>query len=134
MTRKLKFRLLFSTVVGLFLTIIALYFYMYQSHRNIASENAAFETSVSELLQRFINTTDSSTAIYANQTISIYGNVTALDLKQGIITLDDKLIALTTKVEIDKIKKDDLVKLKGRFIGYDELFEELRMDQCIVEE
>jgi len=134
MTRKLKFRLLLGSVFGLLLSIIALYFFLYQSHRDIASENVAFETSVSELSQRFINNPDSSIATYANQTISIYGNVTALDLKQNSITLDDKLIALLTKEEIKKVKNGDLVKVKGRFIGYDELFEELRMDQCIVEQ
>lgn len=132
MTR--KFKLLIGSVVGLLLSIITLYFYMYQSHRDIASENVAFETSVSELSQRFINNPDSSTVTYADQTISIYGNVTALDLKQNSITLDDKLIASLTKEEIEKLKNGDLVKLKGRFIGYDELFEELRMDQCIVED
>ena len=107
---------------------------MYQSHRDIASENAVFETSVSELSQSFINNPDFSTATYADQTISIFGNVTALDLKQNSITLDDKLIALLTKEEIKKVKNGDLIKVKGRFIGYDELFEELRMDQCIVEQ
>ena len=132
MTR--KFKLLLGSFVGLLLSIIALYFYIYKSHRDIASENVAFETSVSELSQRFINNPDSSTATYADQTVSIYGNVTALDLKQNSITLDDKLIALVAKEEIGKVKKGDLVKVKGRFIGYDELFEELRMDQCIVEE
>lgn len=132
MTR--KFKLLLGSVVGLLLSIIALYFYMYQSHRDIASENVAFTTSVSELSQRFINNPDSSTTIYADQTISIYGNVTALDLKQNSITLDYKLIALVTKEEIGKVKNGDLVKVKGRFIGYDELFGELRMDQCIVED
>ncbi|MCA1967299.1 MAG: hypothetical protein LDL23_11725 [Flavobacterium sp.] len=134
MTRKLKFRLLLGSVFGLLLSIIALYFFLYQSHRDIASENSAFETSVNELSQRFINNPDSSIATYANQTISIYGNVTALDLKQNSIILDDKLIALLTKEEIKKVKNGDLVKVKGRFIGYDELFEELRMDQCIVEQ
>ena len=65
MTRKLKFRLLLGSVIGLLLSIITLYFFMYQSHRDIASENAVFETSVSELSQRFINNPDSSTATYA---------------------------------------------------------------------
>lgn len=134
MTRKLKFRLLLGSVIGLLLSIITLYFFMYQSHRDIASENAVFETSVSELSQSFINNPDFSTATYADQTISIFGNVTALDLKQNSITLDDKLIALLTKEEIKKVKNGDLIKVKGRFIGYDELFEELRMDQCIVEQ
>ena len=39
----------------------------------------------------------------------------------------------TAKIE-DKAKMGELVKLKGRFIGYDELFNELRMDQCTIEE
>ena len=134
MTRKLKFRLLLGSVIGLLLSIITLYFFMYQSHLDIASENAVFETSVSELSQSFINNPDFSTATYADQTISIFGNVTALDLKQNSITLDDKLIALLTKEEIKKVKNGDLIKVKGIFIGYDELFEELRMDQCIVEQ
>jgi hypothetical protein len=132
MTR--KFKLIIGFVSGLLISIITVYFYMYQSHRDIASENVSFETSVSELSQHFINNPESSTTTYADQTISIYGNVTALDLKQNIITLDNKLIALVTREEIGKVKNGDLVKVKGRFIGYDELFDELRMDQCIVED
>ena len=134
MNRKLKFRLGLGVVLVMISAIIVLYFYVYQSHRDIDAEQAAFETSVSELSQRFINNPDSSTVTYADQTISIYGNVTALDLKQNTITLDNKLIATTSKEEINRAKTGELVKLKGRFIGYDELFNELRMDQCTIEE
>ena len=134
MNRKLKFRLGLGVVLVMISAIVVLYFYVYQSHRDIDAEQAAFETSVSELSQRFINNPDSSTVTYADQTISIYGNVTALDLKQNTITLDNKLIATTSKEEINRDKTGELVKLKGRFIGYDELFNELRMDQCTIEE
>ena len=134
MNRKLKFRLGLGVALVLLSAIVVLYFYVYQSHRDIDAEQATFETSVSELSQRFINNPDSSTVTYADQTISIYGNVTALDLKQNTITLDNKLIATTSKEEINRAKTGELVKLKGRFIGYDELFNELRMDQCTIEE
>ena len=134
MNRKLKFRLGLGVALGMISAIVVLYFYVYQSHRDIDAEQAAFETSVSELSQRFINNPDSSTVTYADQTISIYGNVTALDLKQNTITLDNKLIATTSKDEMNSAKMGELVKLKGRFIGYDELFNELRMDQCTIEE
>ena len=134
MNRKLKFRLGLGVALVLLSAIVVLYFYVYQSHRDIDAEKVAFETSVSELSQRFINNPDSSTETYADQTISIYGNVTALDLKQNTITLDNKLIATTSKEEINRAKTGELVKLKGRFIGYDELFNELRMDQCTIEE
>ncbi|MCW1147522.1 OB-fold protein [Flavobacterium lacisediminis] len=134
MNKKLKFKLLLGISSVMIVTISALYFYLYQSHRDIQSEAAAFEISVSELGKNFATDAVSSSATYADQTITIYGKVTALDLNQNIITLDDKLIALTSNDEIDKVNKGDLVKLKGRFIGYDELFEELRMDQCIVED
>ena len=134
MNRKLKFRLGLGVALVLLSAIVVLYFYVYQSHRDIDAEQAAFETSVSEFSQRFINNPDSSTVTYADQTISIYGNVTALDLKQNTITLDNKLIATTSKEEINRAKTGELVKLKGRFIGYDELFNELRMDQCTIEE
>lgn len=134
MNKELKFRLGLSIILILISAIVVLNFYVYQSHRDINAEKVAFETSVSELSQRFINNIDSSTVIYADQTISIYGNVTALDLKQNTITLDNKLIATTSKEEINRIKTGELIKLKGRFIGYDELFNELRMDQCTIEE
>ena len=134
MNRKLKFRLGLGVALVMISAIVVLYFYVYQSHRDIDAEQATFETSVSELSQRFINNPDSSTVTYADQTISIYGNVTALDLKQNTITLDNKLIATTSKEEINRAKTGELVKLKGRFIGYDELFNELRMDQCTIEE
>ena len=61
MNRKLKFRLGLGVALVLLSAIVVLYFYVYQSHRDIDAEQAAFETSVSELSQRFINNPDSST-------------------------------------------------------------------------
>ena len=45
-----------------------------------------------------------------------------------------RITLLKLKEEINRAKTGELVKLKGRFIGYDELFNELRMDQCTIEE
>jgi hypothetical protein len=109
-----------------------IYFYVYKSHRDITSESVAFTLSALQLHQDFMNDSETNIKKYADETIETYGKITFLDLENDAIVLDDKVFLKMT----DKISKDltiqQTVKIKGRFVGFDDLLEELKMDQCII--
>jgi hypothetical protein len=46
--------------------------------------------------------------------------------------LNEKLFLTFNSTDGLDIQPQKLVKIKGRFVGYDDLMEELKMDQCIL--
>ena len=106
---------------------------MYKSHRDIASEDAAFSKTVSEVFQAFTANDSLANKTYLDKTISVKGKVTNIDLANKIITVDEKLSARFTDKIPDTIKLQDSITLKGRLIGFDDLLKEIQMDQCTIE-
>ena len=77
---------------------------------------------------------DSETNIkkYADKTIETYGKITSLDLENNAIVLDNKVFLKMTEMISKDLTIQQTVKIKGRFVGFDDLLEELKMDQCII--
>ncbi|RZK12620.1 MAG: hypothetical protein EOO46_02490 [Flavobacterium sp.] len=109
---------------------IGLYFYAYKGHRDIATESADFELTVSGLSKEFSESDSLANAKYADKTIQIYGKVTNIDLPSHTIVIDEKLSAEFTDSVLPKISLQDKIKIKGRFVGYDDLLEEFKVDQA----
>ena len=106
---------------------------MYKSHRDIASEDAVFSKTVSEVFQEFTANDSLANKTYLDKTISVKGKITNIDIANKIITVDEKLSARFTNKIHDNIKLQDSITLKGRLIGFDDLLEEIQMDQCTFE-
>ncbi|HNP68014.1 MAG TPA: hypothetical protein PKH16_08935 [Aequorivita sp.] len=100
------------------------YNYIYQDHRDIKSETSQLEITASYLLERF-KTNDGNALL--NQTISVTGVIT--NLEDGAITLDESVYA-TFDENIPQLTTNEKIMIKGRCIGYDELFEIVKLDQC----
>jgi len=105
-------------------------FYVYKDHRDINSESASFTISVTQLHDEFVKDANAGTKKYADKTIETYGTITSLDLESNTIVLDEKLSATMVDKISGDLKVNQKIKIKGRFVGYDDLLEELKMDQC----
>lgn len=115
-------------IVGSFL----LYNYIYKDHRDIASEKESFALSVSDLKVDFSNNDSLANAKYLDKVIIIYGKITSIDLPSKNIVVEESLSA-TLKEQLSGLKIGDSIQLKGRFIGYDDLLEEFKMDECSIQ-
>ena len=118
--------------IGVFLIIgvIVLYNYIYKSHRNVEFEKASFIVTSVEILNEFSINDEESSKKYLDKILEISGVVTSVD--NSILQLDSfiNLYFSDTISRIDMLQKKVIVK--GRFIGYDELLSEIKIDQCIV--
>jgi len=128
MKKKLLFFGLF-VIIGAFL----LHNYIYKNHRDISSEKESFFVSVVELKNDYKKNDSLANLKYLNKTIIIYGKISSLDLVSNILAVDTSLSA-TIKSKNSALRVNDSIKLKGRFIGYDDLLEELKMDECSIVE
>lgn len=129
MKKKLLYLFLIIAVAA-----VSLYLYIYKDHRNIATETADFSITVSSLKQEFVANDSIATAKYQDKTIQIAGMLTNIDAENKSITVDEKLFATFTQNLPKELSVNKPIKIKGRFLGYDDLLEEFKMDQTAIVE
>lgn len=122
-------------VIAAIIVVVAtsLYFYVYRGHRDIASESADFTLTVSVLQKEFTANDSLAGKKYQDKTIQVTGKVTNVDQQNKAIVMDGKLFANLSTFPKD-LKMGQPIKIKGRFLGYDDLVEEFKMDQAILTE
>jgi len=114
--------LLILVVIG----IIA-YNYIFHEHRDIKSEPVEFVLTSTDLANEFAINPSASERKYLNKTIEVNGNISELNAFD--LTLDDNVFCqFNSKIEV----KLNNVTIKGRFIGYDTLLEQVKLDQCSI--
>lgn len=121
-------------IVAFILIIIGVigYNYIYQDHRDIASEQPVYELSAQELTQQFQNNEEESTSLYLNNTIQINGQLTSIN--ENTLVIDSVVFIVLNEGEAipDNNKLNTKISLKGRCIGYDNLLGEVKFDQAII--
>lgn len=116
-------------VIALVFVSLGLYFaynYMYQDHRDIKAEKAVVLIPASELISYF-NENNSKKVL--NKTVQVSGIITEIDTKN--ITLDDK-VQCSFDAEIKNLNLNETITIKGRCIGFDELFDVAKIDQSSI--
>ena len=114
-------------LIALLFLAVAAYFgynYLYQDHRDIESEASAVEVAAGELKAMFQETADANVL---NKTVTVSGEIT--EVESNAVTLDGS-VHCTFDAEVSGMAVGDKVSIKGRCIGYDDLFEVVKLDQC----
>ncbi|WP_310555850.1 OB-fold protein [Flavobacterium sp.] len=119
-----------------FIAIIAIvsvylgYSYLYKGARDYASEETIKIESVLKFNSELAKDEVNANKKYLNKIIEISGIVTQIDAAQKAILIDEKLFAIVVNSDFEKVKLNSNVHIKGRFLGYDELLEEIKLDNC----
>ena len=126
----MKNRIKLNLFLGLCLCLVAAflgYNYVYQEHRDIKKEQAVFNLSSSTLFKEFSTNEKTSNSKYINQIISVSGEVNSATEYQ-IVLSPGIVCQLDSSFSIKKIEQGDTLHLKGRCIGFDDLFMEVKLD------
>ncbi|MCB9425466.1 MAG: hypothetical protein H6584_00330 [Flavobacteriales bacterium] len=118
-------------ILLLLVVVFGVYQYTYQDHRDIATEKAAYVLSVKDLHDKFLKDAAQANIEYGDKTIELSGIITAVDTSSNSIVLDQKLFGILLDQTI-KVQEGAEVTIKGRFLGYDDLLEELKFDQVTI--
>lgn len=127
----MKTKVLFS-LVFLFLLGIGAYNFLYKSHRDFATEETLSINSVTDFLKLFNENETEANKKYLNKVIESNGIITDVDLKNKSITIDEVIFASFDETNMLTFKINSKIHYKGRFIGYDELLEEIKLDNCTI--
>jgi uncharacterized protein (UPF0333 family) len=126
---KKKILLLAIIVVAI---LVVVYFYIYKGHRDVASATTDYVFTVAQLKQEFLANDSLATTKYQDKVIEVNGKITAIETESKSVVLDEKMYASFDQSIPENVKENQVVKLKGRLLGYDDLLEEFKMDQTSV--
>ena len=118
----ITFLLVFS-VIG-----FAFYSYVMQPPTIIENKKIDFTGSADELLLKITDHTEE----WQDKIVVVSGEVSSSDDK-GIMLSRKIYCQLKQVTDLQKINPSNNISLKGRIIGYDDLLEELKLDQCIIQ-
>ena len=118
-------------IVGIIITIVIVgYNYVYQDHRDIESETSEFIMSSDEIANQFSENSIVAEQKFLNKTIEVSGLISELDSNE--ITIADKVFCQFTNPLQNTLTKNSIITIKGRVIGYDDLLEQVKLDQCLI--
>ena len=124
MTKKNK--LIVYTLVVITVVLSLIYYGLYGGKRNLQTEQVAYSIDSKSIIKEFDSNLDHATKKYLNKAIVIKGTVS--NIKGRTIAIDN---SISCQLEENKvINLGDKVIIKGRLTGYDDLLEELKIDQC----
>ncbi|UGU16628.1 hypothetical protein LS482_01870 [Sinomicrobium kalidii] len=121
-------RKLLWIVLGILVVAFVAYKYVYRPHRDIEKEEASYAFSSEVFIREFREDAAMASEKYVNEVIRINGNITAVEKDHVIV--DDNIVARFR--ETSGKKAGAPISFKGRCVGYDELLEEIRLDECYI--
>ena len=125
----MKYKWLLILIIILLVGIVG-HNYVYKDHRDIKTEHAQFQLTSKELINEFSNSTNEAEKKFLNRTIEINGTIT--EVNSNTLNISTSVFCQFTGVLPTNIKKGLNITIKGRCIGYDELLEEIKLDQCSI--
>ena len=123
-----KFKIVAILLVVLIIGLFSYNYVMTSGGRDLEKETSEFSVSATAIFGDFSANAEMATKKYLNKAIEITGKVT--NITENVITLDGK-VSCQLQVS-EQVNLDSQVKIKGRVTGYDDLLEELKLDQCLI--
>lgn len=97
--------------------------YLYKPHKSIENQTAIYEGSADD----FIIKMKENEQKYQNQIVILNGKIT--NIENNTIVLNNSIFCQLKNSINNNLNK---VKVKGRIIGFDNLLDEIKMDQVII--
>lgn len=104
--------------------------YIYKDHRDISSEEACYELTLDKIEASYNTNSEEANKKFLDKTIKVKGNITQIDTENKYLIVDNKISCSFNTIENAELNSE--VTIKGRFIGYDELLEEFKLDECSI--
>ena len=121
-------------IIALSFSVLAFlgFWYVFKNDRNFSSEESIKVTNVLNIITEFNENDIAANAKYLDKMIEFSGSVSLVDLKNKTMMLEEKVFTSFKPEDFVVVKENTMIKIKGRFLGYDELLEEIKLDNCMI--
>lgn len=124
-------KIILIAIVVLGLLAFGAYWYVFNKpHRDPGAEEAVFQMSATELAEEFEADQQAANEKYIDQVVAIHG--VAMEVTEEFIIMDNVINCGLKPGNKIQVQAGDEVTIKGRVIGYDDLFGEVKMDNCVL--
>ena len=113
--------------------LITVYAIWNKPHKNYSNTKPNITIDSSNFINEFKSNSTLATEKYLNQVILVNGNVT--DRLTKSVVLNNEIVCTLDSSSLKSlglIQINNEVSIKGRFVGFDDLFEEIRLDHCFI--
>ncbi|WP_027394970.1 OB-fold protein [Aquimarina latercula] len=126
-----KSKIIIAIVLIAFIGGIFMYNYVFNAkHRNIAEEKASITLSAEALYTNFKKDEALATTNFLDKVVAVKGEIT--ELENNEVVLNSKAQIRLDTTETSRHKVGEIITIKGRCVGYDELLEVVKIDQATV--
>ena len=117
------------------------YFVYNKPHRNILAEEAKFSLALTQMNDEFLADEEAAYKKYFNQVVEISATASSINKKENgrydIVLNSNGVIAngelISAGDQFEAMINREVV-LKGLFIGYDNLLEEIKLSECSIKQ
>lgn len=109
------------------ISIVIGYNYVYKSHKTTEELITDYKGKTNDFIL-LINTNSDN---WINKTVELNGEITEID-SLGIVLNKSIYCQFRQKINTADFKHNQSITIKGIVIGYDDLLEELKLNQCII--
>lgn len=124
-----KSKVIISLLILIAISVVVVYQYSMRPPKKIEAKKVDF-TGTSDA---FLSKVKEDFSIWQDKVVVLSGTITNNDGK-GVTLSDQIYCQFREDVNINSIQNNQEIKIKGRVIGYDDLLEELKLDQCIIQQ
>jgi len=122
-----RYKIVLAAIVIALLGCYSAFKYVYKPHKTIDE----FDVKFSGTSEMFIEKVKADATIWQNVIVELSGVITSKD--QRGITLNDNIYCQLEKGTLmTSLHEGENISIKGRMIGYDDLLEEIKLDQTII--
>ncbi len=114
----------------LLIIVIGMWSYNYAMHggaRNLSEEAVCYTVTSKNITAEFTTDPFLANRKYLDRAVAVKGTVTH---KKGNEIILDNVVVCVLSNPNDSIKISQSITLKGRIVGYDDMMEEIKLDQC----
>jgi hypothetical protein len=128
---KTKKVILILFAIGAMVGAWAVWYVFFKPHRNVGSETATFIMKATELANAFATDTSAS-AKYIDKAILLEGVISTVDTNRIAINHVICNLAEGARKDAAGLQAGQTVKVQGRLTTYNDLMEEILLDQCVI--
>lgn len=117
-------------VGGLLLGGAGVWYVFFKPHRNFAEEAPAYKLAAERVIDAYQANEKRADSLYLNEVVAMKGRISSIK-KEAVVLSEVVYCQLDSTITLPEgLKEGDPLVLKGRVLGYDALFSQIRMDHC----
>lgn len=120
-------KLLYTFIILVLVGGVSYWYVFHKPHRDLQNEAVAFELKAEKLMSDFSDQPQLADSLYIDQLVSVEGTIK--ELEERAIFLEPGIYGSLDSTEtMPDLKIGMSVKIRGRVLSFDDLFEEVKLD------